>query len=829
MFRGLPFTKTICLLVLSSSVVALPRIAVSQIPQGTSTIRVPLHGHVPEWTKSSTDLGPLSPTDELRHLTIFLARSTARENAFQHLLIAQQTPYDPLYHDWYTPSELGREFGAADDQIQAVTTWLEKSGLRVQRVSNSKTFIEFSGTISQVSSALGVSFHRYQGPLGTRWSITSDPAIPAELSTAIRSISGLSQVDQYPAFRQGLDGTSFSNCPSGTCTYYIAPGDFATIYNLPNASSTGLNGAGRTIDIVAQWTIDPADVPAFAAITGVNVPQPTIYQFDPNSSSALTPYTSPPTFSCTPDTNSVECDDFAWQGEATLDVERAGSVAPGATLHLLVSEGDSEGDPGTLLDTQYAADVDNPDVLTMSFYACESSSADRITLENEFDGLFQQLAAEGTSVFVSAGDTDATCAAPKFGIPMSTYQLSVNAYCAGSSVTCVGGTEFNDRGKYSAYWGPNQSGFGSALGYIPEGAWNDPVEPITSESGCPTGDTCYFVEGTGGGVSQYLPAPPWQSEVPLLVSLLGRALPDVAFSSSCHDGYFGCQESAGTGDSCVRNSSGDFHFGNFCGTSAATPSMAAIMAIVDQAVGGRQGNANPELYQLGLNPANQVFHDTTPASSGVTSCDIGVASMCNNTPPSEFSLSGGTPGFPLETGFDEVTGWGSINVQNLLADWKPAPSLAASPSALTVSSNGSGGVITLTLIGFPELDANFSCTNLPLYAQCDFGPSYDNGTVTLTISTNLSSRNGGKPFSPFLPVSFAVLAFGLAPMRSRFRRLRRSARWIGISTVGVAAIGLVGLGGCTERHLTPTGNTAVTVTATEGSISASTQIQVTVE
>jgi subtilase family serine protease len=785
--------------------------------------RVTLPGHVPKWASAEADLGPVDSRDELRHLTLYLSRSPEREAAFQQLLLAQQTPGDPLFHFWYPPRELGRQFRASDDRITTVTNWLNQRGLRVLNVSNSKTFIEFSGNVAALSAAFGVNFHWFNGQGSNRWSITHEPSIPSALGPAIRSISGLSKELEHSSMERGSSGTAFSKCSGATCTNYITPNDFGKIYDLPSAANSQLNGAGRVIDVIARAEIDDADISAFNALTQSAVPTPIVIVPPANAATIQPALTAPLTADCTVTPKPAVCAQFEDQEEAILDVERAGSVAPGASLQLIVSTGDGMGDGGILVDTEYSVDAaSTPDIITMSFYSCESTSAS--VAANNWNGLFEQAAAEGISVLVSSGDSDATCFEDKFAAPTQADQiLSVNYLCSSSSVTCVGGTEFVEGGNPSMYWGPNGSGLASALQWIPEGAWNDPVHTDSE------GNTVYDVEGSGGGTSQLLPAPPWQTSLPGFASLLGRALPDVAFSSSCHDAYLVCMESDGAGNGCIPDSFGVSHFVGLCGTSAATPSMAGIMALVDQANNGRQGNPNPELYRLATNPANMVFHDTTVASSGVMNCSLDTASLCNNTPPSGTGLVGGAPGYMLLGGFDEVTGLGSIDVQTLLANWKSSPSLWANPASITITAPGGANYTTLSFAGFPTSGISLSCVNLPASSECQFGEIASNNTVKLTIATNTARLGDDKPMGLGLPISLCFVIAWFFPRRLWSREIRRRLDLLQLSLFIAILFTLMNLTGCTSHGNTPAGTTTITVTAAEGSLSASTQIEVAVE
>src|SRR5262249_3183506 len=144
----------------------------------------------------------------------------------------------------------------------------------------------------------------------------------------------------------------------------------------------------------------------------------------------------------------------------------------------------------------------------------------------------------------------------------------------------------------------------------------------------------------------------------------GRYTPDVSFAASSHVPYFGCL--AATGATCVPNGKGSFTFAAFSGTSGPTPSMAGVAALLNQKMGGPQGNLNPRLYALAAFPGNGVFHDVTVDTSGVVGCDVTVPSMCNNSTPGPSGLIGGLVGYLVGPGYDEATGLGSIDVANLL-------------------------------------------------------------------------------------------------------------------------------------------------------------------
>ncbi len=213
--------------------------------------------------------------------------------------------------------------------------------------------------------------------------------------------------------------------------------------------------------------------------------------------------------------------------------------------------------------------------------------------------------------------------------------------------------------------------FSPAFGYIPEGAWN---EPLTTES-------LPQASATGGGVSSIIPTPSWQTGTGVPTARSGRYTPDLAFSASAHDGYFACF--AAGGNDCVSDSSGNYGFEYMYGTSAAAPGMAGITALLNEKFGDSQGTLNPQLYTMAAASPSS-FHDTTVASSGVADCQLSVPSLCNNSVPGATAQAAAQPGFALTTGYDEVTGLGSLDVLNSFLNNYQAP------PAIEVFANASG-------------------------------------------------------------------------------------------------------------------------------------------
>src|SRR5258706_4024870 len=215
------------------------------------------HTHA-DWANAENDRGEVHPSLKLTHLQIVLNRPAERQNAFDTLLRQQQDPRSPNFHRWLTPEEIGQQFGPPDEDIAAVSSWLQSQGLQVDSVANSRVRIEFSGQAANVSAAFKASLHKFLVDSEQRIAPDGTPQIPTALAAILKSVHGLQTVHERPQHRSAApevrvaagEQPKVTSCSGGVCNHRIGPADFASIYDVNPVYQQGINGSGQTIAII---------------------------------------------------------------------------------------------------------------------------------------------------------------------------------------------------------------------------------------------------------------------------------------------------------------------------------------------------------------------------------------------------------------------------------------------------------------------------------------------------------------------------------------------------------------------------------------------------
>jgi hypothetical protein len=749
---------------------AVPARITAQINESNLTT---LRGNTHPLARAQYDQGAVADSQPMRRMLLLLQRSPQQETALRTLIDQQQSKSSPSYHQWLTPQQFGQQYGPAPSDIQAATSWLTSHGFQIARVSTAGTLIEFSGTAGQVLNAFHTQIHRYVVNGEEHLANSSDPQIPTAIASVVAGPVSLhnfprkAQSHNVGVFRKNtvtgqvvplfsFNGCSAnSNSATGSTCNAVGPGDFANIYNVQSLWTAGIDGTGETIAIVGDSEICTAtspdfsttcsnndDVATFRSIFGLPAKSPNVILDGPD-----------------PGFNGDEI-------EGNLDVQWSGAVAKGATIDFVIAE-TTEATAGTDLAAEYIVDNNLAPVLSESFSACEAALG---TNGNQFEAtLWEQAAAQGTTVIVSAGDSgSAGCDNPDLTSPNAAQSgVFVNGLASTPFNVAAGGTDFDiTAASYqSSYWsGANASVNGindiSATKYIPETTWNDScAQNFTAVlTGCnsPSSIAAVNIVAGGGGQSNCsqldtsgtvctgsYPKPAWQTLESGFTSAtdITRDLPDISLFAA--DGmisnsfYAICDANFSSGP--CSTTPGFVDIVGVGGTSSAAPTFAGIMALVNQKMAAPQGNANYVLYNLAKSSgqtalscssssgpaAGCIFNDVTKGNNSVP-CS-GTTQNCSNTQNSgafgvletlnTLGLPSGTLAFNAETGLDMATGLGSVNAANLVSNWpavgaftSTATTLCLSTAATTVSTCTPGAI---TIKHGAQVWVNISVTPSP--------------------------------------------------------------------------------------------------------------------
>ena len=677
---------------------------------------VELQGNVHPLARPEFDQGPVADVQPLKRMLLLLQRSQDQDVALRQLIDEQQSRASTNYHAWLTPEEFGKQFGVADTDIQTVTQWLTSRGFTDINVGPGRTVIEFSGNVAQVRNAFHTQIHRFALNNEEHMANASDPQIPAALAPVVAGIVSLhnfprkSHAKVLGQFRRTIGKTglqplfTFPNPFNGRNFYGLGPGDFATIYNSKPLIAAGNDGTGQTIAIVGETNLKVQDVQQFRKMFGLpanfDATNVVLNGEDPGITS------------------------LGEEGEADLDVEWSGGVAPGATVKFVLSASTSAS-AGIDLSALYIVEHNLAGVMSESYGACENVLG---SAGNAFyNSLWEQAAAQGITVLLSSGDGGSAGCDDFNTQQVATHGLAVSGLASTPFNVSVGGTDFDEVNNWAAYWNPTNDPTGtSAKSYIPEIPWSENCAQI-GLTGCgataPRGSV-NIVAGSGGASSLY-GKPNWQMGVAGVPNDNHRDQPDVSLFASPGfngTGYVYCQSDqtiSGAAACDLNANSGVLDFGIVGGTSASAPAFAGTMALVNQyqaAHGGtnRQGNANYVLYALAkkagasctssvAEAATCVFNDVTKGNSVLPTGAPGVGT--NSVPCQGGSLNcsvttaGGngvlvdpghtmTEAWTAAAGYDMTTGLGTVNTNNLATNWG---SVSTIPTTTTLTLSPTTG------------------------------------------------------------------------------------------------------------------------------------------
>ena len=774
---------------------------------------VPLKGNLHPAAIAANDRGIVDDGEPLGHVILLLNRAPELEKQLEALIDQLHNSKSPKYHQWLTAEQFGKQYGLSDADLKTAIDWLQSKGFTIEDVAPGRTHIVFTGTVGQIRTAFHTDIHKINVHGELHRANMSEPQVPAALAPAIRGFRQLTDFRAKPLLvnegalkhnsktgrweRVSAPGVApaitfiYDSCTPtyGPCTFYaVTPQDFYSIYNENPVLSSAINGAGVTIAVLEETAVEnQSDVASFRSQFGLAA-----YPATPNSTQGGVNWMYGPGHGCTaPPVSTAPYDE---EGEALLDVEWAGAVAPNATVDFVACK--STGGIGS-----YGIDLAASYVLNYLYSTVSATSLSYGLCEIEtgslgasfYSALGQQGAAEGITHVVSS--MDAGSAVCDQNADYATHNISVNAMASTAYNISAGGTDFGDvytsRGYVtspaSTWWNTNDtSPYGSALSYLPEITWggycsNPLVASYLQATANTTFGTTYTpvaicnnanavadgllkIKGGSGGVSVYNALPTWQSVYGIgstgnnnNTSTTFRNQPDVSlFAANGLWNHFLLYCNSDPSDpfsgvsACTFSNSADAYALSGGGTSFVAPQLTGLMALIVQKTGQRQGVANYTLYGLA---AQEYGTTNAPKASTLAACSgsakgAAVGSSCifrdisNDTP----SLQGGTIASDIAQPCnfaDVATCWEPSSMTYGITSVGNHPSTendayASNPGYDLATGLGSVNISNL-VNGWNTLSPGFASTTALATSASSITPS---GSVTLTATVTATGRGG---------------------------------------------------------------------------------------
>ncbi|HEY6796220.1 MAG TPA: protease pro-enzyme activation domain-containing protein [Kineosporiaceae bacterium] len=630
----------------------------------------------PPWVDQATKNGPLAADAKIRLTVVLNGHDDAGAEA---AALAVSSPSSRSYGSFLTTAAYTRQYAATDAEVTAVTGWLTGAGFSVDSVPENHLWVRVSGTAAAAQKAFGTTLDSYTWNGRTLQAPAGSVTIPAAVKPLVAGLAGLSSSvrTNQPLSEPGDAGdlakdrvTPSGPAPRRNIAPPVTPGapPAPAFVNAPPCSrywaekiATGLPPVNGRAQPYAPCGYTPAQVRGAYGVAnigvrgaGVTVAITDAYNSPTIASDANTyarrrgdaPFAAGQFSEIKPaayrngydDTENGDlCGERGWYGEETLDVEAVHGVAPAAKVLYV---GAASCDDADLLDAlNTVVSGHKADIVTNSWGSSgepDPTDPTQAALGAAYKRLFIQAALTGIGMFFSSGDNGDE--------NVHTGTRTADFPASSPWVTAVGGTSIGIGSRNDYVF---EQAWGTGRSVLANGAW-DPAYPGS------------YVYGGGGGVSRVYPQPWYQRGVvpPSVFEKFGvasgRVVPDVAALGDPGTGFLIGQTQTFPDGSAKYS---EYRIG---GTSLASPVMAGIEALADQASGRPHGFANPAIYELNRTRA---VHDVAAAGQplGVVRVDY-----VNSTDASgglrttfrSFQQLGSLQALP---GYDDTTGVGSPN------------------------------------------------------------------------------------------------------------------------------------------------------------------------
>ncbi|MET7700294.1 S53 family peptidase [Streptomyces sp. NPDC005485] len=598
-----------------------------------SPSRDTLAGTRPAWATAKADKGATSNGSQVSARVYLAGRNAAGLAAYAK---AVSDPSSASYGKYLSAKKSQQRFGATKAQVAAVKSWLKSAGLTV--TGTTQHYVSVTGDVAAAEKAFGTQLHNYAKSGKTYRAPSKTASAPAALNGAVLTVTGLDNAPHKASHKDQLPPPDAVFRNSGPFSSYYGSNTASTLpsaygQKIPYAVKgyTGKQlraayGAGKRTGKGVRVAITDAYASptiAFDAATYAKKHGDAAY-----SSSQLR-QVLPKKY-----TKTEECGAAGWYGEETLDVEAVHAVAPGADITYVGAASCYDDD---LLDSlNKIVDGHLADIVSNSWGDIEANQTP--DLAAAYDQVFQFGAVEGIGFYFSSGDNGDEVA--------NTGVKQVDTPANSAWVTAVGGTSL---------------AVGKGDKYLWETGWGTEKASLSADGKSWTDFPGAYTSGAGGGTSKTVPAPYYQKGVvPDALAKLNnaagnRVVPDIAAIADPNTGFkVGQTQTLPDGTQAYD----EYRIG---GTSLASPVIAAVQALAQEARGGKPiGFANPSIYSK---YGSKLYHDVTDTPTG-TELAVARVDFANGYDATGGLLTsvrslGKDASLKAVKGYDDVTGVGS--------------------------------------------------------------------------------------------------------------------------------------------------------------------------
>jgi subtilase family serine protease len=520
------------------------------------------------------------PQAAMRGVQVTVHLPLRNTDQLDRLIAAQADTNSPQYHQFITPEQFRATYGPAQTDLAAAASSLKSMGFETHVTSQSVIAAAPRATVEQAFGVHLKAMATHGRAVQTTTQIgalTADRAatLPATLSRLNATVSFATHEMHVNSKLVGRAAYVPDNRYATNGPYWFT--DLKEAYGYPSYQTA--KGSGRTIAIVIDSDIFHSDLALYFGHEHLAPPVVVRRPVDGGPRPA----------------NVNDGSTY----EASLDVQMSYGSAPGSQIMLY---GIPQLADNNIQDAYQAIVDDNrADVVNSSFGLCElyytaaynapGDTTDYTQILRDFHNVFRQGNAQGITFVASSGDNGAYDCFD----PTGTYLVKgVENPADDTDVTGVGGTNLVTN---SVAGSRNSS-------YVRESAFEDPLDPAQ-------GNPPNSAWGSGGGISVIFEKPFYQNLVNTHAKT--RTVPDVAM----HMG--GCPVGAVTpcnpdDSSVITAVGGQFYL--LIGTSASSPEFGGLLAVTEQTLGTRLGNANGYIYGLSLVGGEAVYRQDIPGNNG---------------------------------------------------------------------------------------------------------------------------------------------------------------------------------------------------------------------